>query len=471
MANIFIFHRDLRLFDNTSLIHQLKETKESILPIFIFTPEQIEPSKNKYFSNNSVQFMIESLFELSNEIKKRGGVFYFFKGDTIKILNQINNVIEIKSIGYNIDYTPYARKRDEAIDKWSLSKNITIYKKEDYALYDFTDGQTLKKNKTPYLVYTPFLNFVSKHLSVRPLNKFENFKFETQSKLSFGLNETELKHFYSVNETINVKGGRLKGQTILKNIKKFKDYAKKRNQLSYQTTKLSAYLHFTTVSIREVYWSIVKTIGPSSGIIRELVFRDFYMNIVYYFPQVLEGQVKKGGNKSFRKEYDKIVWEKNNTLFKKWKKGETGFPVVDAGMRQMNKTGYMHNRCRMIVSSFLCKDLHLDWKLGEQYFAQTLEDYDPINNNSGWQWSTGNGTDAQPYFRIFNPWTQQKDYDSECQYIKQWIPELESVPPNHIHQWFDEKIRALYPSISYPSPIVNHNIERKKTLTMFKKFL
>ena len=194
------------------------------------------------------------------------------------------------------------------------------------------------------------------------------------------------------------------------------------------------------------------------------------MNIVYYFPQTLEGQIKKGGNKSFRREYDSITWSKSSSLFQKWKDGKTGFPIVDASMRQMNQSGYMHNRGRMVVSNFLVKDLHLDWKLGEQYFAQTLEDYDPINNNSGWQWSTGNGTDAQPYFRIFNPWTQQKDYDFECKYIKEWIPELESVPPKDIHLWFKEDIQKKY-SISYPPPIVNHDEERKKTLEIYKNGL
>jgi len=195
------------------------------------------------------------------------------------------------------------------------------------------------------------------------------------------------------------------------------------------------------------------------------------MNIIYYFPRTLEGQIKKGKNKSFRKEYDSISWKKNSSLFKRWKEGKTGFPVVDAGMRQMNKTGYMHNRCRMIVSNFLVKDLHLDWRVGEQYFAQTLEDYDPINNSSGWQWSTGNGTDAQPYFRIFNPWIQQEDYDLDCKYIKEWIPELESVPSKDIHQWYKEEIRKKYSSISYPSPIVHHDTERKKTLEIYKEGL
>lgn len=472
MSNIFIFHRDLRMEDNTTLIHQLKETKQNIIPIFIFTPEQIEPSKNKYFSNNSVQFMIESLIELSQEISKRGGKLYFLKGNTLEILKKIHEKVKINSIGYNIDYTPYAQKRNNTIEKWANEKKITLYRKEDYALYDFLDGQTLKKDKKPYLVYTPFMKFVSSSLQVRPVDSFTKFSFEKNSHLdSMSLREDTLHQFYSVNEKINIKGGRKGGQLILNTMGKFKDYEKKRNFLTYQTTQLSAHLHFTTVSVREVYFSILKKLGKGSGIIRELIFRDFYMNIVYYFPHTLSGQIKKGGNKSFRQEYDKIQWDINKKLLDLWKKGNTGFPVVDAAMRQMNTTGFMHNRCRMIVSNFLVKDLHLDWKLGEQYFAQTLEDYDPINNSSGWQWSTGNGTDAQPYFRIFNPWTQQKDYDNQCEYIKYWIPELKDVPSVDIHKWWDETTQKKHSTLSYPKPCVVHDVERKKTLEMYKKYL
>lgn len=236
--------------------------------------------------------------------------------------------------------------------------------------------------------------------------------------------------------------------------------------LTYQTTQLSAYLHFTPVSIREVN----QKFKSNQGIFRELIFRDFYMNIVHYFPQVLEGQIK-GKNKSFRKEYDSIKWKPMAINFKKWCNGNTGFPVVDAAMRQMNKSGYMHNRCRMIVSNFLVKDLHIDWRKGEQYFATKLEDYDPINNSSGWQWSTGNGTDAQPYFRIFNPWSQQAEYDPQCKYIKKWIPELENVHDKDIHKWFDPTIRNKYPKIQYPSPIINHDEERRITLEIYKNAL
>lgn len=468
MVHLFLFHRDLRLQDNTTIIHQLKTVKKSVIPIFIFTPEQIDKKKNKYFSNNSVQFMIESLLELSNEIGKHGGKLYFFRGDTNTILAKIHQKTKIESIGYNLDYTPYARQRDENIEKWASSKNITIFAKEDYALYNILEGHTLKKDGKPYLVYTPFMKFVSSSLTVPPVDNFSSFRFEKNAACeSLCVSFKILDSFYVTNTNINVQGGRSHTMKILNNLKQFQNYSKCRNMLTYQTTKLSASLHYTTCSIREAYHKIVQILGKNSGLIRELIFRDFYMNVVYYFPRVLEGQIK-GKNKSFQEKYDKIKWSNNKSAFKKWCEGMTGFPVVDAAMRQMNETGYMHNRCRMIVSSFLTKDLHIDWRLGEQYFATRLEDYDAINNSSGWQWSTGNGTDAQPWFRIFNPWTQQKDYDPDCVYIKRWIPELKNVSVKDIHQWYSENVSA---NVNYPKPIIIHDDERKATIQLYKKYL
>lgn len=470
MVHIFLFHRDLRLQDNTTLIYQLKTLKNKIIPIFIFTPEQIDSKRNKYFSNNSIQFMVETLQELRKVITMYKGELYFFYGDTIKVLSQIHLKVKIESIAFNIDYTPYAKKRDESIRNFSKKNNIRVFCKEDYALYDFLDGQTLKKNdKKPYLVYTPFYKFVSENLKVRPVDTFTRFSFEKNQNLqkipSFFDAEKKLEDLYVANSNINVRGGRENGLKILKNANKFKHYTKCRNTLSYETTQLSAYLHYTPISIREVY----KKFHGNTGIFRELVFRDFYMNIVHYFPHVLEGQIK-AKNKSFRQEYDKVKWKPKSLNFEKWCKGVTGFPVVDAGMRQMNSTGYMHNRCRMIVSNFLVKDLHIDWRFGEQYFATKLEDYDPINNSSGWQWSTGNGTDPQPYFRILNPWTQQRDYDPNCIYIKKWIPELQSVDKKDIQNWFNPSVRKKY-NIDYPAPMVDHDVQRKITLQIYKKAL
>lgn len=506
MVHIFLFHRDLRLKDNTTLIHQIKTLNEmslektnmvpvkkseksekskdiSILPIFIFTPEQIDQKINNYFSNNSVQFMIESLHELSDEIKKNKGKLLFFKGDNLKVLKNIHSKIPIESIGFNIDYTPYAKKRDQEIKLWCDKKNIICFMKEDYAIYDLLEGNTNKKDGTPYLVYTPFMKHVLNDLTVRPVDKFKSWKFQKmkdlfgsnshnliQDNLSYIINENQINNFYTPNELINVHGGRSNTLKILSNLNTFKTYIKSRDILTYKTTFLSASLHYTTCSIREVYHKMEQILGKTSGLIRELIFRDFYINIIHNFPRVLEGQINKK-NKSYKEAYDKIAWSYNKKLFNAWANGTTGFPVIDAAQRQMNTTGYMHNRCRMITSSFLTKDLHIDWLWGEQYFATKLVDYDPINNSQGWQWSTGNGTDAQPWFRIFNPWTQQKTYDTNAEYIKFWIPELKDVIPNDIHNWFKSEIRAKYPDIKYPAPIVEHDEERKETIKIYKQAL
>lgn len=468
MVHIFIFHRDLRLTDNTSLINQLILNK-SIIPIFIFTPEQINPKINKYFSHNSVQFMIYSLFDLYNSIKKKNGKLYFFYGDNIKVLNSIHKKHKIDSIAFNIDYTPYAINRDNKIKKWCDKNNINCIMNEDYVLYDILNNQTKKDNGEPYLVYTPFMRHCLSNLKVRTVNKFKNFKFDSINiSTKYSVDKKAIQTYFNFNENINVTGGRSYGLKILHNAKKFGDYKTKRDLLTYKTTFLGAHNHFSTVSIREVY----NAFKHNKALIRELIWRDFYVNITYFFPHILKGQIS-GKNQSYKKEYDKINWSYNKNLFKKWTDAQTGFPIIDAAMRQLNTTGFMHNRCRMIVASFLTKDLHIDWKLGEKYFASKLVDYDPMSNSGGWQWSTGNGTDAQPYFRIFNPWSQSEKYDINCEYIKFWIPELKNIPNKDIHNWFNNDIndKWIKEGIKYNKPIIDHDEERLETLRLYKKAL
>ena len=472
--HIFLYNRGLRLYDNTTLIHQIKEVGP-IVPIFIFPPEQINPSKNKYFSNNAVQFMIESLHELSNEIKKKDGEMYFFKGDNIKVLKEIHKNKPIESIGFNNDYTPYARKRESDIKTWCNKNNIKCYCKEDHVLYDIFDGQTKKADGTPYLVYTPFRNHCMNNLKVRAVDKFKSFKFNKVGQLEsikFNINEKEIDDFYKSNLNINVRGGRNNGLKILAKLSNFKEYNKKRDCLMYKTTFLGAHNHFNTVSIREVYYKMVEKLGKKSSLINEIHWRDFYVNITYEFPHVLQGQIKNK-NISYKKKYDNIKWSYNNKLFERWCSGTTGYPIVDACMRQLAKIGFMHNRGRMIVASFLGKDLHLDWRMGEKWFASHLVDYDPMSNSGGWLWCYGNGTDAQPWFRIFNPWTQAEKFDPKCEYIKYWIPELKDVPIKDILNWRVPEIHVewLKKGIEYYNPIVVHDEERLITLELYKQGL
>lgn len=466
MVNIFIHHRDLRIYDNTTLIKMHKELGEQVISIFIFPPEQIDQKKNKYFSNNSVQFMIESLIELHNDYNSK---LYFFKGDNIKVLKSIHKELKIENIGFNIDYSPYAIKRDNEIESFCKKNNINIIKEEDYPLFPFTNKETFSNSDKPYTVFTPFKNNLLKKYKVKKPDKFKKFNFGTfDSKNKYLLSDIkDLHKFYAINKNINVRGGRYNALNILKNIKKWKDYNEKRNCMDYKTTFLSAHLHFTTISIREAYHMILKKLGKDNNLITELIWRDFYMNISYFFPKILDGMIGKN-NMSFREEYDNIPWNKDKKDFKRWCDGLTGYPIVDACMNQLNKTGYMHNRGRMIVASFLTKHLLIDWRLGEKYFASKLVDYDCHSNNGGWQWSSGSGTDAQPYFRIFNPWTQTKSYDPDSSYIKFWLPVFKNVDSKDIMKWDDIKIRKKY-NLNYPEPIVDHKQARKRTLEIYKK--
>lgn len=469
--NLFIFHRDLRLIDNTSLIHQLKKY-ENTIPIFIFTKEQIEKSKNDYFSNNSVQFMIETLHELSETIKKYNGKLYFFKGDNIKILKAINKIDKINSISFNVDYTPYALKRDNEIKQFCEDENIELIMKEDYVLYDILEGNTKKENGEAYQVFTPFKNNCLKTLKVREIDRFRNFNFKKNKKfenISYYIDEKIIDEFYKENNDVIVRGGRENGLKILNNITKFKDYNKNRNYLTYETTHLSAYNHFTPISIREVFYKIKNKLGMKNDLINELHWRDFYVNITYFFPYVLEGQIKSK-NKSFKKKYDNLKFKHNTKWFDAWKEGKTGIPIIDAGMRQLNKTGFMHNRLRMITCSFLYKSMHIDWRLGEKYFASKLIDYSVMQNNGGHQWCSSTGADAQPYFRIFNPWLQTIKFDKDYEFIKKWIPEIKNIPNNELNKWYDENIYKKYlnDGIDYYKPILDTSYETKITLKLYK---
>ena len=253
------------------------------------------------------------------------------------------------------------------------------------------------------------------------------------------------------------KGGRKRCKNLLDNLKSITNYQSDRNFPSKnQTTKLSAHNRFGTYSIREIYHKITNDLGKNHQLLTELHWRDFFTYTMYHFPHSF--------SKNFHPKYDKLVWSKNKKNFKKWCEGKTGFPIVDAGMRELNQTGFMHNRVRMVVASFLTKDLHIDWKWGERYFASKLLDYDPSVNVGNWQWAASTGCDSQPWFRIFNPWLQQKKFDPQCVYIKRHIPELENYSTEQIHNWYKQDS-----SSAYPCPVVDHKVESNITKEIFKK--
>lgn len=458
MVDIFIHRRDIRWQDNTSLLKM-----ENVIPIFIFTPEQIYPKKNKYFSNNLVEFMCKSLVELNDEYKKlkKGSKLTLFEGDIINVLDEIIKKNKINRIGFNIDYSPYSKKRDDKIINWAQKNKIEIITNEDMLLNNVIEGNTKSPNSDePYKVFTPYYNHCkTKKVNIISSKKPKLSDSSLKSVNKFKISVNEISKFYEENENRNVEPGRIEGLKKLKNIKNLKKYNKCRNFLDYKTSNLSAYINLGIISIREVYHYAINKLGKSNDFIKELYWRDFYYNILYYFPHVV-------GN-PFNEKYSKLKWDNNRSNFNKWCNGTTGFPIVDACMRQLNTTGYMHNRGRMIVASFLTKNLRTDWKWGEKYFAKQLIDYNISANNGGWQWASGTGTDAQPYFRIFNPWTQSSNYDEDASFIKYWIPELKDVPEKDIHNW--NKKYNLYPNVKYPKPIVEHDKTRVEALKMYKK--
>ena len=458
---IFIFTRDLRLEDNIPLIDALKNNKY-LLPIFVFNPNQIT-DENSYKSNNCVQFMIECLDDLNHSLKKKGSKLFYFYGDTSDIVKKIVNKsdkFEIKSVYISQDYTFFAKKREKDLAKVCKELEIDLNIMENHML---TGVDKVKKDDgTFYKKFTPYYRTALK----LDVNEPKKNSYNNYVKKSYSLDfeyDKDIHKFYKKNNNILVKGGRDNALDILKDIKNYTNYNKDREIPSIRgTTYLSAYLKFNVVSVREVYKYFDKLSG-SNKLRTQLYWRDFYMHIMYHYNPI----------KSNRK-YD-IKWENNPTWIKKWKSGETGIPIIDAAMTQMNTIGWMHNRCRMIVSNFLIKIMRCDWTIGEKYFAQMLVDYDFCNNSGGWNWSASSfsghdfSVDSQPYFRVFNPWRQAETYDSDCIYIKKWLPQLKDVPNKDILKWNDSEIREKYKNIDYPKPMIEDiQAEFKKTLKLIK---
>lgn len=399
---VFLFRRDFRIEDNLAFNRLLSSNEnEKIYPLFIFNPKQIYSKYNQYFSNNCVQFMIESLEELEKQIH-----INYFEEDDISVLEKLSKKFNITTIAFNKDYSPFAIKRDNIISEWCKKKSIDLIMEEDYTLFKM--GTIVNKSNEPYKVFTPFYKQCILHKVDRPNRITDNIKC-VKDVLSF-----DKKKYYIHNDKIAVNGGR---KLALERMKiKMNDYSNMRDYPALdKTTKLSAYIKFGCVSIREVFYNY----EGNKELQRELFWREFYANILYHFPDVL-------GN-SFKKKYDNIKWNDNKELFKLWCEGKTGYAIVDAGMKQLNETGWMHNRVRMITAMFLTKDLLIDWRWGEKYFATKLVDYDPASNNGGWQWSASTGTDSQPYFRIFNPDLQAKRFDKNLEYINRWNPGYQNI--------------------------------------------
>lgn len=451
--SLFIFRRDLRLTDNSALINALARS-EHVLPCFIFDPRLLQQPKPHH---NAIQFLIEALQDLDKKLRRQKSQLHFFYGIPEQILPELISKLNIGGIFFNRDYTPFSRQRDQHIQQICQKAKIECCQFGDSLLNE--PEMVLKSNNEPYKVFTPYFHKATIFPITPPKqNPYSNYM---KSKLAHFSKAEEIsqKIHWQTNESIPFEGTKAACSDILSNLKKFQTYETTRDIPGQQgTTHLSAYLKFGICSIREAYTAISKKLGSNHPLIRQLYWRDFYTHIAFHFPHVFQ--------QAFKPQYDTIEWSYDNSLFKAWCQGKTGFPIIDAGMRELNTSGWMHNRVRMIVASFLTKDLHIDWRWGERYFANKLIDYDPAVNNGNWQWAASTGVDAQPYFRIFNPWRQQVKYDSDCVYIKRWIPELTNIEPKIIHQWF--KPTNWDSQTRYPKPIVNHKEESQYSKEIFR---
>lgn len=451
---LHVFRRDLRLDDNTSLIQALT-LSEKVIPCFIFDKRQIE--LNDYKSDNCIQFMIQSLKELDAKLRDKHSKLYFFYGIAEDVIRQLIECERVKAVFINRDYTPFSKSRDRDIEKICREQGVAFHSYADALLHE--PEEIHKTDRAPYTVFTPFFNKAAT-LSVAPPRKNTRDHY-FRGSLKMEDNSPLEKLSRKINPALAVKGGRKEAQTLLQHACTLKDYARTRDVPAlYGTSRMSAHNKFGTLSIREFYSAVVNHLGREHALIREIVWRDFFTHIAFHFPSVF--------GRAFQEKFDQLDWNHNEKHFRAWCEGRTGFPIVDAGMRELNHTGYMHNRVRMIAASFLVKDLHIDWRLGEKYFAQKLVDYDPAVNNGNWQWAASTGCDAQPYFRIFNPWLQQKKFDPDCLYIKRFIPELAAQSPAIIHSLANPAHSLM---TNYPRPLVDHAQESHKAKMLYKRCL
>jgi deoxyribodipyrimidine photo-lyase len=445
--SLFIFRRDLRLTDNTALNAALSLSQQVML-VFIFDPRQIEP--HPYQSRPALQFMLEALEDLQAQIARQGGLLYFFHDRPEQVITHLQTEQQIQAVFVNRDYTPFSRRRDNDLRQLCSSLHLDFHSHADLLLNE--PEQVLKSDATPYQIFTAFYNRARQNPVALPQSLTAG-QFSVNYPMAGLTGPEQFKQAHGN----ALSGGSAAALAILEHtLPDCQNYSRQRDFPALAaTTSLSAYLKFGCCSIREAFYAILQNLGEEHALLRQLYWRDFFTHIAFHFPRVF--------GHAFHARFDAIPWENNAQNFRAWAHGRTGFPIVDAGMRELQQTGGMHNRARMITASFLVKDLHVSWRWGEQYFAQHLLDYDPCVNNGNWQWAASTGCDAQPYFRIFNPWLQQKKFDADCRYIKQWLPELRDLPAAAIHHWSGQ-----IANIDYPRPIVDHALQSQKIKAIYK---
>ena len=421
---IFWFRRDLRLKDNAGLFHALNENNK-VLPIFIYDKNTLD-KLNK--SDHRLDFIEHSLKKLNDLLKKNDKSISIYYGKPVKVFSELIKKYNVSKVYSNKDYTPYSIKRDKKVEELLKVNNIDFNSFKDNVLFE--KFEIVKNDNTPYKVYTPFSR---KWLIKMSENKIDFFNSEKYIYKFFN----ERGKFLTLKE-IGFDKSKLNPLVLNLSSDTINNYEKTRNFPSVNgTSKIGIHLRFGTISTREM---ITKAeASKNKTFLKELVWREFFQQILFHYPHTL--------NKSFKPKYDRIEWLNNENQFKKWCSGQTGYPLVDAGMRELNQTGFMHNRVRMLVGSFLCKHLLIDWRWGEAYFAEKLYDYETASNVGNWQWVAGCGVDASPYFRIFNPHEQIKKFDKNLIYTKKWVPEFDSnqyVDPIVIHKEAIERCLLTY---------------------------
>ena len=426
--NLFWFRRDLRLIDNHGLYEAL-QSELPVLPIFIFDTNILDKLENK--EDKRVDFIFQALEKLNEYLEKQGKSIQIFYGKPLEIYENLTQKYEIGNVFCNEDYEPYAIKRDQDIKDFLASKNINFYQFKDQVI--FQKDEIVKADGKPYTVYTPY--------SRQWLLKFND------QNLEFFASEKKLDNLLNIEkqkitlELIGFKKTNYLFEPPKINLEILEKYHETRNLPTKETSQMSVHLRFGTISTRKLVKTACKL--NDNTYLKELIWREFFMQILWHFPKVI--------HHSFKEKYDNIAWENNEELFQKWCEGKTGYPIVDAGMRELNETGLMHNRVRMVCASFLTKHLLTDWRIGEAYFAEKLMDYDLSANNGNWQWSAGSGCDAAPYFRVFNPEEQQKKFDPKFIYIKKWVKE--------------------FGTSAYTKPIIEHKFARERALKRYKEGL
>ena len=428
--SIFWFRRDLRLEDNHGLFQSLN-SQYPVVPIFIFDTNILNTLPE---DDARVYFIHETISKMNETLESNGfGTIQMYHNEPIKVFQKLSEEFNIQSVFTNHDYEPYAKERDSEIEKWLSAQSIEFLSFKDQVIFE--KNEVVKGDGNPYVVYTPYMKkwkstYRSLTIEYYPSEKFLQNIHSSSSPLKLaltdiGFTEPETKvEPYSLNPEL------------------IQNYEATRNFPAIKgTSRIGPHLRFGTVSIRE---TVKKAVKESNEIFwQELIWREFFMQILWHFPYTKD--------KSFKPKYDRIPWRTDPDGFKAWCEGQTGYPLVDAGMRELNQTGFMHNRVRMLVGSFLCKHLLIDWRLGEAYFALKLHDYEMASNVGNWQWVAGCGVDAAPYFRIFNPTTQIQKFDKNLEYIKKWVPEFQEL--------------------TYPAPIVEHKFARERCLKTYKEAL